>query len=75
MPIDPDAFEEWVAHPITEALLRHCRVRAEEQKAHWHRVSWDGGEAEPLTLARLRERAIVYQEIAEIARDQIEDRP
>ncbi len=73
MPIDVEAFDEWKAHPITEALLKHCRARAEEQRTRWQTVSWDGGEADPLTLARLRERAIVYQELAEIARDELEE--
>lgn len=73
MLIDPDAFEEWKAHPITEALFKYCRGRAVEQRDRWQAVSWGGGEANPLLLHELRQRAIAYQEIAEIAREHLED--
>lgn len=73
MRIDEDAWGDWRGHPITEAFLRFCRVRAEEQKARWLAISWDGGQADPLILARLQERATTLEDVARLTREDIED--
>jgi len=73
MKIDRENFEEWLAHPITEALLRCCDVWAEEAQASWVAASWHGGETSPVVLARMRERAVVLAEIRTIKAEQIEE--
>ncbi len=73
MKIDRDSFEEWQAHPITEAVMRVCDVWAKESKAHWLRVSWDGEQPDPVTLAKLKERAAVLEEIAALTAEKIEE--
>lgn len=73
MRIDPDAWGDWLGHPLTEAFMTFCRVRANEQKARWLEISWDGGQSDPLALARLQERASVLEEISRLAREDIEE--
>lgn len=73
MKLDQDDFDEWQAHPITEALMVVCRVWAEEAKTHWLRVSWDGEQPDPITLAKLKERAAVLEEIRALTPDKIEE--
>lgn len=73
MRIDADAWGDWLGHPITEAFLKFCRQKAEEQKGHWHRISWEGGQSDPLTLARLKERAATLEEVSQLTREDIEE--
>lgn len=73
MRIDRDSFEEWQANQITEAVLRVCVVWAEEAKAQWLRVSWDGEQPDPVILAKLRERAAVLEAIAALTVETIEE--
>jgi len=72
MRIDPDAWEDWIGSPITEAFFKFCRVEAEAQKARWLVISWDGGQVDPLMLARLQERATTLEEVASLTREDIE---
>jgi hypothetical protein len=73
MRIDPDAWDDWLGSPITEAFMQFCRVKAEEQKARWLQVSWDGGQSDPTTLARLQERSITLEEITRLTREDLEE--
>lgn len=73
MKIDADDFETWKSHPITEALLKCCVIWAEEAKARWVNVSWDGEKIDPSFHARMRERASALQELADIKADDIEE--
>lgn len=73
MRIDQDAWDDWLGSPITEEFFKFCRVQAEEQKARWLAVSWDGGQVDPLVLARLQERAITLEEVANLTREDLEE--
>lgn len=73
MKIDRDAFEEWQAHPITELLFKCCVEWAEQAKAHWVTASWDKGQSDPLFLAQMKERAIVFEQIRTLKAEQIEE--
>lgn len=73
MRIDTDQWGDWLGHPLTEALLRFLEREAEKQKANWLQVSWDGGQADPLMLAKLQERARTLQQVARIKREDIEE--
>ncbi len=73
MRIDQDSWEDWLGSPITEAFFRFCRVQAEEQKARWLAISWDGGQSDPLVLARLQERAITLEEVTNISKEDVEE--
>lgn len=73
MRIDPDNFEEWLSHPITEAMLRAFAVWADDAKQGWVKASWEGGQADPVFLATMRERAKVFNELRQITAEKIED--
>lgn len=73
MKIDSDTFEDWLSHPLTEALMACCLRWAADEKERWLAASWDGGISDPTTLARLRERAMTLEQIASVTREQIEE--
>lgn len=73
MRIDPEQFEEWTAHPYTEALFQACDALAEQAKAAWVNRSWGSGSVDELELAKLRARAIALVEIRTITAKQLED--
>lgn len=73
MKIDPDQWDDWLGHPLTEAFLKFCRVRSEAQKVRWLEISWDGGQSDPIMLARLQERAIALEEVSRLTREDIEE--
>lgn len=73
MKIDRENFEEWLAHPITEALLKCCDVWIDEAKEAWVKASWDGGEANPTQLARMQERARTLAQVKDVRAETIEE--
>jgi len=74
MRIDPEYWEEWQAHPLTEIMIRYCRVMAKEQEARWHEVSWVGGQIDPVAHGRLQASAQTYQDVATLTREEVEER-
>lgn len=73
MRIDRDTFEEWTAHPITEALFRVCDAGVQKAVDDWTRMSIEGGSCDPIMLARVRERIAVLREIRDITAETIEE--
>lgn len=73
MKIDPETFEEWTAHPITEALFAVCNVGIQQARDGWTTMSVDGGNCDPVMLARVRERIAVLREIREMSAEKIEE--
>lgn len=73
MKIDRDAFEEWQAHPITEAFFKSCVRWAEESKANWVEMSWNGNKPDAVHLATMKERARVFEQIREMTAEAIEE--
>lgn len=73
MRIDPDQWGDWLGHPLTEAFIAFVKLEADKQKANWLQVSWDSGQADPLMLARLQERAKTLQQVARLTREDIEE--
>ena len=73
MQISPDHWGDWLNHPLTEAFFAFVKLEADKQKATWLRVSWDGGQADPLMLARLQERAKTLEQLARITPSDIEE--
>ena len=58
-------FDAWKKDPVTIELFGLLRKAAEQDKAEWLRLSWDGGEANPLALCELRTRAHALTELAD----------
>ena len=73
MKIDRDTFEDWTSHPITEAMIKAFEIWADDAKNAWVQASWEGGQIDPVILARLRERATVFGELRNITAEKIED--
>lgn len=73
MRIDPDAFEEWQAHPITEALMRALTVDEQRIVDLWLAYSIEAGQSDPIELARHRERIRAYRDIRQMTAERIEE--
>lgn len=73
MTIDPDDWEQWRAHPVTELVNKALQKLAEQNKRKWMEISWDGGEADPLKLIELRSRAQAAQDLSELTLDELNE--
>ena len=73
MKIDPEYFEEWMANPLTEALMQTCARWEQQAKTLWVNASWGAGQTDAVTLARLREQARTLERIRNISPEEIEE--
>ena len=73
MKIDPETFDEWLAHPITDALMGACGVGIEQATDAWMRTSIDGGNCDPLMLAQVRARIAALREIRQMTVETLEE--
>lgn len=73
MKIDPETFDEWLAHPMTEALFRAMANLEEQAKQSWVSTSWGSGSSDPETLAKLRSRASTLNELRHMTAEQLEN--
>ena len=71
--IDKEDFEQWRAHPVTEAMTRALVALAERNKVKWMEVSWGGGETSPLVLADLKARAEMAQDLSELTVEELNE--
>lgn len=71
--IDKDAFEEWRAHPVTEAVSKALVMLAERNKQTWIDASWAGGKADPLVLTECKARAETAQDLSELTFEELEE--
>lgn len=58
-----EEFDAWRREPVTKFIFAAIAKAVEQEKAEWLRLSWDGGEADPLRLAELRTRADALNEL------------
>lgn len=73
MKIEPDDWDDWTAHPLTEALMRACENWAEEARQNWIAASWEGGNPNPELLAGMRERARAFRQLRDMTRETLEE--
>ena len=73
MIIETEDFEQWRAHPVTEAISRALVMLAERNKQKWLELSWGGGQADPLVLAELRARAEVALDLSELTVEELNE--
>ena len=64
--IDKEMFEEWLAHPVTEHVLKRVGELAEANKQKWIDESWTAGKCDPMTLIDLKARAQAAKDLSEI---------
>ena len=74
MRIDPDTFDEWQAHPITEALYRVCEAGIKEATEAWMQSTLAGGNCDPMLLKEMRTRIAVLREIQGLSVTDFEER-
>ncbi len=71
--IEKEDFEQWLAHPVTEYVLKRVGELAEANKQKWISQSWDGGVADQSVLIDLRARAEAAKDLSEITFEDIKD--
>lgn len=73
MTIDKEQFEEWLAHPVTEHVLKRVGELAEANKEKWIAESWIKGNCDLQVLIELRARAEAAKDLSELKYEDIED--
>jgi hypothetical protein len=73
--IDREMFEEWLAHPVTEHVLKRVGELAEANKQKWIDESWGAGRCDPMTLIDLKARAEAAKDLSELKWRDIDDEP
>ena len=71
MTIEAEDFEQWRAHPVTEAVTRALVMLAERNRARWIELSWGSGQADQLILTDLRARAEVALDLSELTVEEL----
>ena len=71
--IDRESFEEWLAHPVTEHVLKRVGELAELNKQKWIDRSWGQGICNPEELIDLKARAEAAKDLSELTWSDIED--
>jgi hypothetical protein len=71
--IDRESFEEWMAHPVTEHVLRKVGELAEQNKQKWIERSWGQGICNEQELIDLRARAEAAKDLSELRYEDIDD--
>lgn len=71
--IDKESFEEWLAHPVTEHVLKRVGELSEKNKQQWVSRSWDQGICNPTELIELKARSQAAQDLSEIEWKDIDD--
>jgi hypothetical protein len=73
MNIDREMFEEWLAHPVTEHVLKRVGELAEANRQKWIDRSWVQGHCDPQELIDLKARAEAAKDLSEIEWSDIDD--
>lgn len=71
--IDREMFEEWLAHPVTEHVLKRVAELAEANKQKWIDESWGARKCDPMMLIDLKARAEAAKDLSEIEWSDIDD--
>lgn len=71
--IDREHFDEWLAHPVTEHVLRRVGQLAEQNKQKWIDESWGAGNCDPMVLVELKARAQAATDLSELRYEDIDD--
>lgn len=71
--IDREAFEEWLAHPVTEHVMAVLRQRAEDNRQLWLAESWGTGIADQAQLNALRAIADAQDDLSKITYEDVKD--
>lgn len=67
----PEEFERWRESSMTELFMSALKIAAAQMKDRWVLESWGSGNADPMKLHALRERAGAYIDATELTLDSI----
>ena len=71
--IDREMFDEWLANPVTEHVLKHVGALAEQNKQQWIARSWDEGVCDLTELIDLKARAQAAKDLSELKYEDIDE--
>jgi len=71
--IDKEHFDEWLAHPVTEYVLKRVGALAEQNKQKWIDRSWGQSICDPSELIDLKARAEAAKDLSELKYEDIEN--
>lgn len=71
--IDKESFDEWLAHPVTEYVLKRVGELAEQNKQKWIDRSWGQGVCDPSELIDLKARAESAKDLSELKYEDLEN--
>lgn len=71
--IDKEHFDEWLAHPVTEHVLKRVGELAEQNKQKWIDESWGGGVCDTMVLVELKARAQAATDLSELTWSDIDE--
>lgn len=69
-PLNPEAWKEWLSHPVTKRVLAAMRARSEQIKAEWTQAYWTpvvGQAPDPVELSHLKGQAQACLEMSGIS--------
>lgn len=71
--IDKESFDEWLAHPVTEAVLKRVGDLAEMNRQKWIDRSWGQGVCELTELIDLKARAEAARDLSELKYEDLDE--
>jgi len=71
--IDRESFEEWLANPVTEHVLKRVGALAEQNRQKWIDESWGAGNCDPMVLVELKARAQAAMDLSDIRYEDVKD--
>lgn len=69
--IDPEEYEGWCSHPVTQAVFAVLKQKAEDRKELWMLKSWVGGECDERALAMLKGQAEAFAFLPDATCEQV----
>jgi hypothetical protein len=69
--ITAEEYAAWRADPVTEWVTKHLSASGDAQLDAWVRLSWGGGECDPIKLRELQTRADAYHAMADLTFDDL----
>lgn len=73
MTIEKEDFDQWLAHPITEHVLRRVGELADANKQKWIDQTWTSGVCDQLVLIDLKARSEAAKDLSELKYEDIAD--
>lgn len=71
--IDREMFDEWLAHPVTEHVLKRVAELSEANKQKWMDESWVAGKCDPMVLIDLKARSEAAKDLSELKYEDVQE--